>query len=322
MLMITNKEKYIDFCNHNDIPLFIEPWWLDVVCGEDNWNVIIAEQGGNIFAVFPYFISKERLINIKNPFLTPRLGPYIKYPDNQLSHRKRSFEKKVINQIIEQLPKYDYLNVNLEYNFDNLLPFYWNDFTLKVSYSYLLEDIKNIDKKFNGFASNIRRKIKQAEKKLQLKTSDDVQVIWDLVSLTFKRQNKKPPYSFALLKDLDKELKNNNRRSIYFAEDENGNVHSAIYIVFDSKRAYYLIGGSDPDYKKSGASSFLLWNAIKDASKRVDCFDFEGSMIEPIERYFSEFGAIQKPYYGITKIGNKKTRTLLYLKSILTKKNF
>jgi len=30
-------------------------------------------------------------------------------------------------------------------------------------------------------------------------------------------------------------------------------------------------------------------------------FDFEGSMIEPVERFFRSFGAQRVPYFGITK---------------------
>ena len=76
---------------------------------------------------------------------------------------------------------------------------------------------------------------------------------------------------------------------------------SAIYIVWDANSAYYLLGGSDPNFRSSGANSLLLWEAIKFASGVTKRFDFEGSMIEPIERYFRGFGATQKPYLSISK---------------------
>jgi hypothetical protein len=78
-------------------------------------------------------------------------------------------------------------------------------------------------------------------------------------------------------------------------------VHCGIYIAYDDNCAYYLISGSDPDYRSSGALSYLLWEAISDASKRVDRFDFEGSMLENVEKFIRGFGAHQKPYHKISK---------------------
>jgi hypothetical protein len=39
--------------------------------------------------------------------------------------------------------------------------------------------------------------------------------------------------------------------------------------------------------------------------KNNKTFDFEESMIESIEKYFRSFGAIQKPYYNISKTNSK-----------------
>jgi len=54
--------------------------------------------------------------------------------------------------------------------------------------------------------------------------------------------------------------------------------------------------GADPRLRSSGAQSLLFWEAIKLASEKNLKFDFEGSMIEPIERVFRAFGATQVPY--------------------------
>ena len=41
-----NKGKYIKLCHDNDIPLFSQHYWLDAVCGEEHWDVIIIEENG------------------------------------------------------------------------------------------------------------------------------------------------------------------------------------------------------------------------------------------------------------------------------------
>ena len=111
----------------------------------------------------------------------------------------------------------------------------------------------------------------------------------------------KLPYSKDFVKRLDNLCEEHNARKIFFAQDENGITHAAIYIVWDENSAYYLMGSSDPDLRNSGANGFCMWEAIKHAAKVTKRFDFEGSMIEPIERLFRGFGAIQMPYFHITK---------------------
>lgn len=50
--------------------------------------------------------------------------------------------------------------------------------------------------------------------------------------------------------------------------------------------------------------SFLTWEAIKFSSGVTKTFDFEGSMIESVERFFRAFGAKQKPYFQVSKINS------------------
>ena len=60
-----------------------------------------------------------------------------------------------------------------------------------------------------------------------------------------------------------------------------------MYIVYDQKAAYNLIGGGDHTLNHYGAYYLALWEAIKFATQVSQSFDFEGSMhsnIEPVLR--------------------------------------
>jgi len=56
-----------------------------------------------------------------------------------------------------------------------------------------------------------------------------------------------------------------------------------------------------------------VWHAIKHSATVTKSFDFEGSMIEPIERFFRAFGAIQTPYFAISKTPSKWLRARMAL---------
>ena len=56
---MTNKERYEKFCESTYVPIYSKPWWMDAVCGADNWDVWLYESGGNILAAMPYYMEQR-----------------------------------------------------------------------------------------------------------------------------------------------------------------------------------------------------------------------------------------------------------------------
>ena len=119
-----------------------------------------------------------------------------------------------------------------------------------------------------------------------------------------------------MVKKIDQACSKRNCRKIFFARDLQNRTHAALYLIWDENSAYYLMGGSDPALRNSGANSLLMWEAIQFASTVTNKFDFEGSMIEPIERFFRSFGAKQIPYSYISK-GSFLIKNLIFLRKKL-----
>jgi len=306
------KDKYRKFCKiEKNIPIFSKDWWLDAVCGEENWDIVIIEKDNKIVASMPYYTTKKVLLDmIFMPKLTQSMGPYIKYPKGQKYERKLAYEKEVLTQLIEKLPNYDFFYQNFHYHFTNWLPFYWKGFKQTTRYTYVIENTNNIDEIFSSFRSNIKTDIKKAKKIIHIDKDEDIQLFYKINKMTFNRQKMSMPYSIELIKSLDSICKKYRARKMYFAKDNKNNIHAAIYVVWDDITMYYLMSGGNPKYRNSGATSLLLWEAIQDASNMGLKFDFEGSMIEPIERVFRSFGAKQTPYFQVTKSKNKLIKFL------------
>ncbi len=118
---------------------------------------------------------------------------------------------------------------------------------------------------------------------------------------TFLRQGQQPAYDDAYVRSIDAACAARNCRAIFVARDSAGRPHAGAYVVWDDRSAYYVMGGGDPDLRSSGATSLCLWEAIRFAATRTTRFDFEGSMLEPVERFFRGFGAVQVPYFHVSR---------------------
>ena len=138
------------------------------------------------------------------------------------------------------------------------------------------------------------------KKLITISKNFDVDTLYSLFEKTMHNQNRKPGYPKSILSNLCAEIEKRKCGVILSGNDENGTAHSALLLVWDSACAYYLVGGTDPDLRESGAMSLTMWTAIKEASNHVELFDFEGSMQQGIDRFIRGFGALPVPYYSIS----------------------
>ena len=89
------------------------------------------------------------------------------------------------------------------------------------------------------------------------------------------------------------------------AVDINDVVHAVALFLGDEDCVYYLMGGADPKLRGSGCQSMLAWSGVKWAAGFSRIFDFEGSVIEGVERFVRGFGAQQSPYFQLTSMSRR-----------------
>lgn len=282
--------------------VFETEWWLNAVA-KNSWEYIeVMKKNGDISARFPIYKTKylgKQTLGV--PAMTQTLGIYLEDTGAKLS-KKLEKNKKLINEIIRSLPaKYSY-NFYLDIKNDYVLPFIWAGFRIEPMFSYRLEDLSDLDLIWKGFKENIKTDIRKAEKSVRIEEEQKIDVLIDMQKKTFARQGRSFPLDEEIIRRIDCAAEEQDAKLFLCARDSDNNVHAAAYFVFDDKRCYYLMGGGDPIYRNSGATSLLLWEGIKTASERSMIFDFEGSMIEDIERFVRGFGAVPRTYYRVKKL--------------------
>jgi GNAT acetyltransferase-like protein len=282
--------------------IFEQPWWLDAVA-PGRWGEAVVERGGKVVARLPYAQRRRLgLATIGQPPFTQTLGPWLA-PNEGKYARRLEHEKKLLGELIEQLPAFDFYRQSFAPCLTNWLPFYWAGFAATVRYTYRIEDLTDLDRVKNEFQDHVRRGIRKAERVVEVDHDYPLEDLLRLNEQTYARQGVPSPDSPELVRRLDAACAARGARKIFGAVDSQGRLHAALYIVWDDRTCYALINARDPELQTHGSNTLLYWEAIRHASEVSPVFDFEGSMLEPIEHYFRGFGGRQTPYFSVSRAG-------------------
>jgi lipid II:glycine glycyltransferase (peptidoglycan interpeptide bridge formation enzyme) len=316
---MSNKNKYRELCKvESTIPIFSRDWWLDAVAGEESWDVLLVEKGDEIVAALPYMIKRMYIVKfITMPKLTQTAGIWLRYPRDQRYMDKLSYEKEIFSKIIEKIPKVDYFSQNFHYEITNWLPFYWKGYSQTTRYTYVIDDLKDVDLIYENFDRSKKKDVKKAKKIVKVGFDLSAREFYENHKLTLSKQGQEISYSYELFEKIYNSAYSQESGRIIWAKGENDNLHSALFVIWDEKSAYDLISTIDPEYRNSGSASLLILEMIKYLSNKTEKFDFEGSMIENVERSFRKFGATQKPYHNISKTNSKLLKLRAFLKEVL-----
>jgi len=282
--------------------VFAHRWWLEAVAPGMH-KILEIRRNDGVRAAWPVvYCDGDGARHVCMPALTQKLG-ILFAPSDAKPPELQSTNQELTVELLDQLGDAASFRHNFHENYTDWLPFYWRGYQQTTRYTYVLEDISDIAAVWNRLRSNHRRDIRRAER-LGIRVRDDLELarFLELNRKTFTRQGRQPLASDELIYRLDAACCSNAGRKIFAAVDSQGRVHAAVYIVWAGQTAYYLMGGSEPDLRASGAQMPALWEAIKFASSVVRRFDFEGSMMPHIEHTFRGFGAKQLPYFSISKL--------------------
>jgi hypothetical protein len=284
--------------------IFQQPWWLDAVA-PGRWGEATVERDGRVIARLPYVVrGRRRLRMLTMPPLTQTLGPWVE-PSGASAPRALGEEIELLAALEAALPPADAFVQQFAPTMLNALPFHWAGYRLELQYTYRLHGIGSEDAVWDGLRGSIRREIRKARKRVEVRDDLPLDRFHGVWSKTFERQRLPVPTSLSQLERLDAACASRGARALLSAHDDADRVHAVAYVVWDANAAFYLLGGADPALRTSGAGSLLLWEGIARARAVTDVFDFEGSMLPSVERHFRAFGARQTPYLRVSRASRR-----------------
>lgn len=279
--------------------VFEQPWWLDLVA-PGQWGEATVKEGEAVVARLPYVLKGGR---ITMPPLTQTLGPWMKpeYRQFQPGNTQLTKQKELIAALLEQLPPHKRFGMVFDSSNEYILPYRWLGYRYEPAFSYRLKDLTDLDKLYANFNKTAKKNIKYARNKTELEAAPTTDTLLELLEKTFAAQNRRVPDDWSLIRKIIEIAIQNGHGKLIVAQDSEGHPHSGAFLLYDEKVCYYLLGGSDPAYRASGAQSLVLWEAIQFAASVSGAFDFEGSNVEGIENFFRQFGGERVINYAVIK---------------------
>ena len=231
-----NKEEYKKLCHKEEtIPIFSQPFWLDAVCGKDNWDVIIYKKGQNVLGTMPYYVKKRFSFSyVTMPKFTQNLGIWIKYPQNITYNKKLSIEKEIMHYMIKRLESLpiSFFQQNFHFSITNWLPFYWMGYKQCTYYTYRIENISNTKKVFEKFHPSKKRDIAFGERNdFIIEQGMSANDLYNYHKLTLIKQGRKINYSISLLERILCAITTHKCGAIVKILDGKRNIHGIIFII-------------------------------------------------------------------------------------------
>jgi len=262
----------------------------------------LYDAGGALRGGFCLFRQKRwGLTVLRNPPFSPSVGPFFE-PLAQHPVARLEESRELLTAVAEFLESIHpaVISVPLSGWVSDLLPFVWRDYKVTPDYTYLLPLGQTDEAILAGMSESRRRNIGKARRDgLGAERMDDFSIVGSLVETTFARQGKEVEREFmnGILSSFARP-----DNSYAFVVQSNGVPIAGAFVVHDTKTAYYLLGGYQSEGKHHGAGALAMFESIRHARELgLQIFDFEGSIVPAIEKYFRGFGARLVPRFRVNK---------------------
>jgi hypothetical protein len=299
---VEERQAYEAFCESAQVPDYNRPWWLDAVCGKEGWGVAMAkDKRGEWAAALPYFKSSLKgLPALRQPPLMPYMGLW-RYPDYASSStaKRFTFDRQVVPELLEQLPKVVLHSQKLHHTTENWLPFYWAGYQQQLRYHFIVLQLKDEQALYRSFNRSVKYSITHGPEQLEMVQSEAIEHLFELLTQMYDRQGLTLPITMPLVKKIYEAVQTHGQGELLFARHKDGTMHSGAFLLHTAGVSYPLIAGNGPGSRESGAFQYLMWTCMQRSAAHSDTFNFLGSMMPNVAPGLNGFRAVPVPYFEV-----------------------
>lgn len=276
--------------------------WLSAYDGTLDFVGIFKDEHQMIGGFYFMRTKKFGFTFLKLPPYTPHCGLFFS-SDSKNQSSVNSFSKEVVSEVCTYISNQKAALIVLAFPsaVADMQPFIWEKYKVIPNYTYRIDLQKSMEEIKSNFDSKNRNVINKAVKEEVVVTKNTL----DKQSLNDFFVNS---LSTTGANIYNTELKNiflkfsDDSNSFSLEAKKNNELLGVVFCVFDKTACYYLLGGVNKTAGVAGVNNILVQYAIETA-KDLNCriFDFEGSMLKGVEKFFRSFGPELFPYYTVNK---------------------
>ncbi|KKS52117.1 MAG: hypothetical protein UV19_C0024G0003 [Parcubacteria group bacterium GW2011_GWA2_42_28] len=256
------------------------PLWLSpklITCYQDK-KCLVAYRGN--YPVGVWVVPMERKIARRRFRHFPYASPFLLEQDNL---KRREVVYGLLKHLIENCAE---INLPFDPDFTDLAPVQGLGAFVEWRHTHLLKNPLEYQK----MPSRLRNHIKNAQKLVRIVSG------FDQDQFNFEAAIKGVEEERQARKENAVNLLNNHQ-AIIFSALKNKNLCGGIFISFDSDNAYLMHSWQTKSTPR-GTMSALIYEGVNWilTEKLLRQFDFEGSLFQQIDYYYSGFNAEIRPY--------------------------
>lgn len=266
----------------NSLP-YAYSWYLDIV--SPNWDALVSD---NYQAVMPLTWNKKFGFKyLYQPFFTQQLGMFYKERE----------DSKIVVDFIKAIPKnIRFIDIHLNYRNE----FEHTDIKLRKRKNFVLDINKPYEKIFKSYDNHCQRNVKKSRKfNHRIKSVEPKDIIKFYKKHKGAETKNVSDEDYVMLEKLCAEAAKCNKIIACGVYDDNNELLAGGLFLSDTQRIIYLLGTASPKGKEARAMYALIDFMISQHCNNPITFDFEGSEIAGIARFFKGFGAEKENYFKL-----------------------
>lgn len=289
------KERYRQLCETESaqVPLFLQHWWMELVCAGKQWDVLLSERGGRIAGALPYLYGRKcGLRYVLPPELTPTSGPWL---DEGLTFDE---QVQVLDDLAAQAAALRMVLYcqRLAPTVTNWLPFYWRGFKETTRYTYRFDPLEPVEVLMAHAQPQRRKRLELLRQQCEVDRRVGVDEFVALHDTYYRHKSGHNILAPSLVERVCHGALQRGHALLYGLRDKGGRLLAADFVVYDRMSAHSLLSGM-VDAAPRNCSTLLFWELIGDLYGRTALFDFEGSMDKGNEQFYRSFGTRQVPLH-------------------------
>lgn len=259
------------------------------------FSIVVHEHGQEILA--GAVLARDTLGGATTPLFVKHLGvAFAPFAGSRVA--RQSARRRALTALLPAFAGIATFDYTFAPAFDDWLPFFWAGYQQRTQYTYRI-----VHTAAGTWRSEADHRVRNDEKRARrggigIAPAASAAALCGLVHATYRRQRARTPLGAARLGAFLAALDAAGCLTVLEARDGVGQVVAAAGLVHDARTTYLLLSGY-ADAAPPGATTLLVGAAIDHAHAHGRDFDFEGSMIRPIEAFYRGFGGALTPYFRI-----------------------